>query len=130
VVAFPFLRQTLAWIVCCAIVLGAVGASVAGLRSGNPLMAWGDLCVTAAPAGAGASASLAGDLDPQAPADHAGAHCPLCSLHVGDLALPTPEARGLLASGLAFLVPTLFLAAPRTLFAWAAAQPRGPPMIS
>ena len=56
-------------------------------------------------------------------------HCPYClaglalaGLPPTPLALPLPPAEPVLQ-------PPLFLRAPRTLFAWAAAQPRGPPIL-
>ncbi|WP_085316148.1 DUF2946 domain-containing protein [Derxia lacustris] len=64
------------------------------------------------------------------PASHHGAHafehCPFCSLHADAAPLPAqPVALPLpLASDEA---PAAFLDAPRTLHAWASAQPRAPP---
>jgi len=54
-------------------------------------------------------------------------HCPYCTLSGQAAGMPPapPAAPGLLAGAEA--VPLLFLQAPRTLFAWRSAQPRGPP---
>jgi len=57
-------------------------------------------------------------------------HCPLCSLHGAALGLPPVAVRHVEPSSLAHAVPPLFLAAPRRLFAWSAARPRGPPSFS
>ena len=70
--------------------------------------------------------------DPDAPAQAAGRleHCPLCALGADLPALP-PAAPAALALPLAAAEPPpLFLHAPRTLFAWHSAQPRGPPSFS
>lgn len=62
---------------------------------------------------------------PDTPA-HLFEHCPYCALHADTLGpAPSVPAVGLLP--LNFEAPRLFLAAPRTLHAWLAAQPRGPP---
>jgi hypothetical protein len=55
--------------------------------------------------------------------------CPACC-HLGHSAglPPAPLALPALIGG-AHAVPVLFLHAPRPLFAWAAAQPRGPPTL-
>lgn len=57
------------------------------------------------------------------------AKCPACC-HLGHGAgLPPPLLQIPLFIGVAHAVPMLFLHAPRPLFAWAAAQPRGPPAL-
>ncbi|HJV97296.1 MAG TPA: DUF2946 domain-containing protein [Albitalea sp.] len=56
--------------------------------------------------------------------------CPLCSLQAASLALPPAADDGVAPLKLSHAVPALFLAAPRLLFAWSAAQPRGPPAFS
>jgi hypothetical protein len=60
----------------------------------------------------------------------AGADCPYCSL-CGHLAALPPASPSMLPPMVAqAAVPSLFLQAPRTLFAWASAQPRAPPVLS
>jgi hypothetical protein len=93
--------------------------------------AWAELCtpqgmrlvaVDAAQAAAdtGAPAQAAGHLE----------HCPLCALGA-DLPMLPPAAPAALVLPLAAAdAPALFLHAPRTLFAWRSAQPRGPPLFS
>jgi hypothetical protein len=55
-------------------------------------------------------------------------HCPLCCHLGGDTGLPPALAHtAVFLNDAAHVVPALFLRAPRTLFAWATAQPRGPP---
>ncbi|MDH4390954.1 MAG: DUF2946 domain-containing protein [Aquabacterium sp.] len=53
-------------------------------------------------------------------------HCLYCNLHTGDAALP-PAPAAVPLQVAASAVPRLFLAAPRTLHVWRAAQPRAPP---
>ena len=57
-------------------------------------------------------------------------HCPLCGLGAGAWALPSAGPAGLAAPPVVQWVPPLFLRAPRPLFAWRSAQPRGPPSLS
>jgi hypothetical protein len=57
-------------------------------------------------------------------------HCPLCSLQAASLGLPPAAAEGIALLNLSHALPALFLAAPRPLFAWSAAQPRAPPAVS
>jgi hypothetical protein len=68
--------------------------------------------------------------DPAAPAPSTVAEpCTLCSLSFGAAAaLPAP-GRTLALPSRATEAPALFLQAPRTLFAWRSAQPRGPPVL-
>lgn len=54
-------------------------------------------------------------------------HCPWCHLQGADGAVPPAPAAVVLQAPQA-VVPRLFLAAPRTLHAWRAAQPRAPPV--
>ncbi|OYT85553.1 MAG: hypothetical protein CFE46_17560 [Burkholderiales bacterium PBB6] len=58
-------------------------------------------------------------------------HCPLCGLG-GQAPLPpsAPPTDALATPALSHAVPRLFLQAHRPLFAWAAAQPRAPPLNS
>jgi hypothetical protein len=69
----------------------------------------------------------------QAPASnnaHVFEHCPYCSLHTNDLAIPIAAVIAASPSSGSALLPTAFLAAPRTLYAWVSAQPRAPPQFS
>lgn len=57
-------------------------------------------------------------------------HCPYCA-HGNALTTLLPAPIAVFAVPLAAAAPPpLFLHAPRTLFAWAAAQPRAPPALS
>lgn len=57
-------------------------------------------------------------------------HCPFCAQGSSVLGLPPTVVPALVLPLAADTTPPLFLKAPRTLFAWAAAQPRGPPHLS
>lgn len=54
-------------------------------------------------------------------------HCPLCALGADLPALPPAPPAALMLPLTGAEAPALFLHAPRTLFAWRSAQPRGPP---
>ena len=56
-------------------------------------------------------------------------HCPMCG-QTGHSGMPPPSKSLLKLSGLSDAQPRLFLLAPRPLFAWLQARPRGPPHIS
>ena len=53
-------------------------------------------------------------------------HCPMCG-QSGHSALPPPSQTLLKLPGISDAPPRLFLLAPRPLFAWLQARPRGPP---
>ena len=57
-------------------------------------------------------------------------HCPFCFTHAGSFGL-LPSVHVILPLVLAtYPLPTLFYQSSQPLFAWAVAQPRGPPAIS
>lgn len=58
---------------------------------------------------------------------HAFEHCAGCALHLQASAPSPAPAATVVRSDLAHSVPSLLLHAPRTLHAWASAQPRAPP---
>ena len=57
-------------------------------------------------------------------------HCAFCATHGGTFALLPPVALTLAVVGGHDLFPSLFYLAPTPLFAWSAAQPRGPPALA
>lgn len=57
-------------------------------------------------------------------------NCPCCSLHHSAPSLPPSALQWTPPDALRFERPTLFLKAPRPLFAWAPALARGPPRLS
>lgn len=67
----------------------------------------------------------------EAPASaHVFEHCPYCTLHTPAIGMPPVPPAQLPIVDAADAVPLAFLAAPRTLHAWASAQPRAPPTSS
>jgi hypothetical protein len=84
--------------------------------------AWAEICTPR-----GLKPAQAGDEQPASTAAAAHLdHCPLCGL-AGSALAPPPLAAVLAVKAPAPGLPPLFGAAPRPLFAWASAQPRGPP---
>jgi hypothetical protein len=54
-------------------------------------------------------------------------HCPYCSAQFGNALPPSPDLSPSFAVAGGAVLPTLFLVAPRPLFAWSPAHPRAPP---
>ncbi|MBI5255495.1 MAG: DUF2946 domain-containing protein [Burkholderiales bacterium] len=69
-----------------------------------------------------------GPAAPGTDAAHLLAHCPFCALHTDTLGMPPAAAACALPPALREAVPPLLLHAPNTLFAWAPAQARAPPV--
>lgn len=124
IVRVTTLRQHLRRLAAIALmaVLGIVFAptvshALSAAGSGNP---WAEICSIAngtAPVQAPTQSAPAPHLD----------HCPLCGLADGAAPIPVAVAAWDAAGGEA-LLPARFLHAPRTLHAWASAQPRAPPI--
>jgi hypothetical protein len=99
------------------------------LRVGSP-SGWTEICTALGSRLVPADAGEPAGQSPASSGEHLFEHCPYGSLHVPALGMPeAPLAFDALvapSSG----VPERFLTAPRTLFAWATAQPRGPPLHS
>lgn len=53
--------------------------------------------------------------------------CPYCSAHFGSVLLPPVDMAPAFAVVGSAMMPSLFLAAPRPLFAWSPSHPRAPP---
>lgn len=65
---------------------------------------------------------------PAAPTpDHVFKHCPYCVVHGGSVSLPPAPAFVFPVSPPATVYPPLFYRSAAPLFAWTAANPRGPP---
>lgn len=134
-------RHAAVWIALLAVLLAALAPSVSQAlgfaRGAGP--SWVEVCSAEgakwvpADAGAGASAddASADDGTSHGPAAaHWMEHCPWCSLHQPALAVPPAPAALPLVNGLTEALPRAFLQAPRTLHAWASAQPRAPPLTA
>lgn len=117
------------WIACFAILLNALAPSVshafAAAHGQPPLLI--EICSV------GGTRFVALDVSrDQAPTgEHrtagTGEHCPFCFTHAGGDALPSAALPDLRRAALPAEMPRLFYQAPRLLFNWSAAHPRGPP---
>jgi len=121
-------RRLASWIALLALVLGALAPTVSRAMAwaASDTLPFGVVCS----ADPGAWAPSTGTAEQGAGLHHSSVfeHCPFCSIHAPDLALPPMAAVTLPLQGLAAAEPDLFLRAPRTLHAWASAQPRAPPL--
>jgi hypothetical protein len=114
-------------IACFAILMAALVPAASRALQGVPHAGWAEVCTAFGTEFVRADDGAGDAPGGNAPNGHLGLHCPWCSSHVTTLGMPP------VASALPALVPfatdppELFLNAPHTLFAWTAAQPRGPP---
>ena len=124
-------KAIFSWIACFAILLSALAPAISHAVQRNAPEGWTEICTLTgarmvrieAEAASGSSTE-----SPELPTAHALKHCPYCAAHVTVLGLPPAAPARLSLTPLAFHVPELFLRAPRTLFVWASAQPRAPPL--
>ena len=134
-------RRWTAWIALCAILLGALVPTVShGVRawSHSPIT-WVEVCSSTGnkliAMAVGQDAGTTKGFVKQAnggrglpSGEHAGEHCPFCLVHANDAAvLPASPPVMALTTPLNDELPSLFLHAPRSLFAWAPSQARAPP---
>lgn len=123
-------RRVATWVAALAVLMAALAPALSHALGSRLGAGWVEICTIAGskwvqPSDDGAPAV------PEAPATaHALEHCPFCTLHTPAIGLPPPPAAVLPAIDAAHSVPLAFLAAPRTLHAWASAQPRAPPSHS
>lgn len=128
------LRALTLWIACCAILLGGLAPTLSHAFAADVPDGWVEICsVTGSKlvridAGDALGPDAADPSDPGDSRAHALEHCPYCSTHTTVLGLPPAAPAGLILDAREHHVPALFLAAPRTLFAWAIAQSRAPPL--
>lgn len=120
-------RRVAAWLGLVAMLAFALLPTLARALPHGSSEGWVEVCT---PRGMQWVAVDAASADPASPPPAAAAEtCTLCSLSLGGAAaLPAPVPRLALPSR-ATEPPPLFLQAPRTLFAWRSAQPRGPPVL-
>ena len=123
-------RSITAWIASFAILLAALAPSIshAVAAANNIPNGWTEICTVA-----GAKLVKLDDTSPSKTAPHKMSHfehCPFCLNHAGMLGLPPDtDVRVPLVAG-THVLPSLFYHAPRPLFAWVAAQPRAPPLLT
>lgn len=116
------------WLALIAVLALAFAPTVSrALAFANGEAAWAEVCT---PLGMKLqSVAAAGE---EAPAADLGQveHCGFCGFSAGAAPLPVLPTQGLVLAAAVQARPSLFLQAPRTLFAWLSAQPRAPPSFS
>ena len=137
--AMSFFRQNyrfIAWLGCLAVLLNTLAPAIShAMASGQDNTLLLEVC-----SATGNKTAIAIQLDfAQLPGkmqdnqdSHAAPmqHCPYCLTHVAYLAVLHDKAPLALVTNLSYSLPELFYHAPRPLFAWAASQPRAPPISS
>ncbi len=91
---------------------------------------WAEICTSLGAQRVAAGDKAADTSAPSVPVEHLLQHCPYCAVHATDLGMPPAPLSVATPHPLRFAQPELFLASPRTLFAWSSAQPRAPPRLS
>ena len=118
-------RRLVSWIACLAILVGALAPAVSPALQPPGGSTWVEVC-----SALGAKLVKVADDSSSAPAGPLLEHCPYCSLHASDLALPPAALPVPVFIATHAGPPERFFTAPRTPFAWAAALPRAPPLES
>jgi hypothetical protein len=119
-----------AWIACAAILLAALAPSISHAIAAekSSMSAMHELCTAD---GIQLVEKSGHNQDHHAPSDQAAhmEHCPFCLTNAASFAL-LPATFSLPVMSGSHILPSLFYASPRPLFAWASAQPRAPPFLS
>ena len=122
-------RVLTSWIAVVAILMAALAPSISHALSAKNGASLIEVCTAL-----GAKwVQPDGSSKDQAPASggvHPFEHCPYCSVHANAVGIPAAPVVPALAISSSDLLPTAFLAAPHTLYAWVSAQPRAPPQFS
>ncbi len=122
-------KAVVAWIACFAVLLASLAPTIAQALQREAPADWMEVCTAMGPKLVSVDGTASGSM-PAAPAKHLLQHCAYCSLHVTVLGMPPTPLSVPALTPLGDAVPELLLVAPRTLFAWATAQPRAPPQVS
>jgi hypothetical protein len=117
-------RRIATWIAALAVLLAALAPAVSHALGSSLGEGWVLVCTAQ-----GAKWVQPGD-DSTPVTSPSVEHCPYCTLHTPTIGMPPAPPAVLPAVDAATFVPPAFLAAPRTLHAWASAQPRAPPALS
>ena len=119
-------RNIRVWVVSIAILLGALAPAITHALNSLPGSAFLEVC-------SAVGSRFGWSVDNEVSLPKSGTpmdqthHCPFCLLHASTPGMPPATLQGLTLLPLAFHVPELFLAGPRTLNAWASVQARAPP---
>ena len=119
------------WIACLAILLNALAPSIShalAAHKGSPSRLIEICTVAGTRVVADGDAAMSKPAGSDAQHREALEHCPYCSIHAGSDGLPPPALIVLQPADRGAAMPLLFYAAPRPLFSWSAARPRGPPL--
>jgi Protein of unknown function (DUF2946) len=117
-------RRFAVWVAAVAIVLSALAPAISNALQDQAAKSWIEICSTRG------ARWIAASVDPaQGTPAHVAEHSPCCLLQ-GSAAAPPPSLLVVALLAVHFEAPRLFLAGQRTLHAWLAAQPRGPPRLS
>lgn len=120
--------RRLSWIACLAIFGLALAPTIShALAHATGTSAWAEVCTPQGTKLVALDEAGSGPVTPAAGGGHLD-HCPLCGLGSSPVAPPPVMVPVTLLIDLGNATPPLFLRAPRPLFAWAAAQPRAPPL--
>ncbi len=111
-----------------AILLGSIAPVISQLAQAQRAGGWVEVCSTAGSKWVDADGARSGDPSPAVRAAHVLDHCPT-SLNGNAVGVLPAGLTWRVPATLGFEVPRLFLAAPRNLYAWSSAQPRGPPLL-
>ena len=126
-------RQLTAWILCFTILLVTFAPSISAVLAKEIGFdsAWMEVCSATTSKFVQASDSYGSMKSPTG--SHKGAHmdhCPFCFTHAASFSAPPTAAFVFPIVGGLLPFPSLFYQAPRSLFIWAIAQSRAPPLIS
>lgn len=127
-------QRITAWIACFAILMAALVPSISHALSvsgkGN-FSSWSEICTGEGVKSVKVASTHAGTHH-SAPAKDGMhfEHCPFCFTHASSFGLPPSGQIIIPIMNGADARPALFFHSPRPLFAWAAAQPRAPPVVS
>lgn len=125
--------RLIAFIACLVMLLGALAPAISNAMADNQGSTSLLLEICSA---TGGKSGLVIEFDLKKPADSqdsqtaAMQHCPYCLTHAGAFALLTDAPPLVLNPNLSYSLPPLFYHAPHPLFAWAASNPRAPPIPS
>lgn len=125
--AFRAPKRLTSWIAAVAILLASLAPSLSHALGSTAGASWIEICTSQG----SKWITEKSDGSPSTPiASHIFEHCPFCSMHAPAPGLPPSlETAPLLIEGHGDFPPA-FYSAPRTLHAWASAQPRAPPKRS
>lgn len=124
------IKHLVSWIASCAILLAALVPALSHAVQSDAPEGWTEICtITGAKlVKLDGGTTDPSSTDPENAVSHAFKQCQYCAMHGDHLGLPPTASPMLDRPSLQLAQPALFLHAPRTLFAWASAQPRAPPL--